>query len=162
MMRLSAKVNRTLEYNLAISGILMTLIVVLQVFFRYVLNHSLFWSEELARYLLIWLTFTGASVGYYRGAHPGVDFFHSRLSIKWQISSNLLVHLLSMALFGVMIVKGGAFAWFVRMQISPALSLPKWIIMGVVPVSGIILMVHGVAFFLRDIEGLMKSDESNR
>lgn len=155
MTLLSAKVNRTLEYNIAISGFLMTLIVIFQVFFRYVLNHSLFWSEELARYLLIWLTFTGASVAYFRGAHPGVDFFHSRLPGKWKYGVNLMVHLISISLFGVMIVKGGQFAWFVRMQISPALSLPKWIIMSVVPFSGIILMIHGVAFFLIDFQKMI-------
>ena len=47
----------------------MTAVIILQVFFRYVLKGSLPWSEELSRYLMIWVTFVGASIGVKRGAH---------------------------------------------------------------------------------------------
>lgn len=145
---LSSRLNAQVEYFLALSGIAMSLIVVLQVFFRYILNHSLFWSEELARYLLIWLTFFGASTAYYRGLHPGVDLLYSRVSDRWRWAARLMVHTASIALFGVMMVKGAEFAWFVRLQISPALSLPKWTVMAVIPLSGAVFMLHAVTFLL--------------
>ena len=70
--RFSRRTNTVIEQSLLGLGILMIGVVAAQVFFRYVLNHSLFWSEELARYILVWLTFLGASVAYRRGVHPRV------------------------------------------------------------------------------------------
>ena len=150
--RLSVWINKKVEYSIFIFGLAMTIIVVAQVFARYVLNASLFWSEELARYLLVWLTFLGASVAYRQGLHPGVDFFYTRMSSPWKRRSAIFVHLLSLALFGIMVVKGTAFAYFVRLQISPALSLPKWFIMAIVPVSGAIFCIHGTYFLLQEVK----------
>jgi len=149
---LSNRVNRRVEMVLFAMGFTMTLIVVVQVFARYVLNHSLFWSEELARYLLVWLTFLGASVAYHKGVHPGVDVCFTRLSPCRQQVTRIGIHLASLFLFGVMVVKGTAFAWFVRHQISPALSLPKWILMGIIPLAGVVLMIHGVRFLMDAIQ----------
>ncbi len=78
--RFSRSLNHWIEYLLFGLGFTMAIVVAVQVFFRYVLNQSLFWSEELARFLLVWLTFFGASVAYYRQANPGIDFLYSRMS----------------------------------------------------------------------------------
>jgi TRAP-type C4-dicarboxylate transport system permease small subunit len=130
----------------------MALIVAAQVFFRYVLNQSLFWSEELARYLLVWLTFLGASVAYYRRAHPGIDVLYSRMPCLIRKSSAVFVHLASIALFSVMIFYGFKFAYFVRLQISPALYLPKWIVLSIIPLSGLILIFHGITFLFKEFQ----------
>lgn len=151
--KVSRSINRWIEPLLFGLGLSMALIVVVQVFFRYVLNHSLFWSEELARYLLVWLTFLGASVAYRRELHPGIDVLVVRLPTFIQKVVAVCVHILSITLFGVMILFGIKFAYFVRSQISPALHLPKWIIFSIIPVSGLILMIHGVAFLLDEIKG---------
>ena len=149
----SDALNRNVERLLFVLGASMTLIVVVQVFARYVLNHSLFWSEELARFILVWLTFLGTSVAYHRGMHPGVDACFARLPFRWQQGVRVGIHMVSLLLFGLMVVKGVSFAWFVRLQISPALSLPKWVIMSIVPLSGGILMVHGIRFLAQTLRG---------
>ena len=46
--------------------------MLLQVFFRYVLNASLSWSEELTRLLFVWLTFLGFGLAAQRGALPTI------------------------------------------------------------------------------------------
>ena len=131
----------------------MSIIVAVQVFCRYVLNHSLFWSEELARYLLVWLTFLGASVAYYRNVHPGIDVIYARMPNSIQKITAITVHLVSMTLFGIMIIFGTKFSYFVRLQISPALNLPKWFIFTIIPISGLILMLHSLTFFLSELKG---------
>lgn len=117
----------------------MAMLVAAQVFYRYVLNNSLFWSEEMARYMLVWISFLGATTAYYRGLHPGVDFIVSRLSATPQKIAAILVHLISISLFLTITVAGFQFAYFVRQQISPALGIEKWVILAVIPISGIIL-----------------------
>lgn len=145
-------VNRLIEYLLFGLGLSMALLVAVQVFCRYILNSSLFWSEELARYMLVWLSFLGANVAYYRNLHPGVDTITSRLSASKQRISRILVHIMTMALGVVMLVSGAQFAWFVRMQISPALSIHKWIILVVIPLSGVLFFVYALLFFLKTIQ----------
>ena len=151
--RLSRSINHWAECSLFGLGFTMSIIVAVQVFCRYALNHSLFWSEELARYLLVWLTFLGASVAYRRGIHPGIDLVHVHMPASLQRISAIFIHVISMVLFGVMIFFGVKFSYFVRLQISPALYLPKWIIFSIIPVSGLIFMVHGVTFLLGEIQG---------
>ena len=131
----------------------MAIVVAAQVFFRYVLNRSLFWSEELARYLLVWLTFLGASVAYHRKLHPGIDVVYAKMPELLRKISAIVVHLASMGLFGVMIVYGYKFSYFVRLQITSALSLPKWIIFSIIPLSGLILLIHALAFLISDVKG---------
>jgi TRAP-type C4-dicarboxylate transport system permease small subunit len=151
--RISRRINGWVEILLFGLGATMAAIVAVQVFFRYALNHSLFWSEELARFFLVWLTFLGASVAYYRKAHPGVDVFVSRMSRSLQKLSQITVHASSTMLFVVMVFYGVKFSYFVRLQISPALHLPKWIIFSVIPVSGMILLVHALSFLVSELKG---------
>lgn len=130
----------------------MAILVAVQVFCRYILNSSLFWSEELARYMLVWLSFFGATVAYYRNLHPGVDALTSRLSAAKRRISQQLVYITTMGLAMIMVISGTQFAWFVRMQISPALSIHKWIILIVIPLSGTLLFVYALTFFLKTLK----------
>ena len=147
-----AAVNRVIEYLLFGLGFSMAILVAVQVFCRYILNSSLFWSEELARYMLVWLSFFGATVAYYRNLHPGVDALTTRISAAKQRISRLLVHVTAMGLALIMVISGTQFAWFVRLQISPALSIHKWIILIVIPLSGAVLFVYALAFFLKTLQ----------
>jgi len=142
-----SRLNQGVEFLLFALGLSMALLVAVQVFCRYVLNSSLFWSEELARYLLVWLSFLGATVAYYRGLHPGIDVLTSRLPRPARLFAHRFVQLVTMSLALVMIVAGIRFAWFVRHQISPALSLPKWTVLTVIPTSGLLLLLYGLLFF---------------
>lgn len=149
----SARINRVVEFLLSVLGLGMALLVAVQVFFRYALNNSIFWSEELARFLLVWLTFLGASVAYYRGAHAGVDFLYKRTGLGSRRAMNILVYLLSLAFFLVMVAYGWQFAHFIRLQVSAALSLPKWIPHSIIPLSGAILALHSLNFLWGELKG---------
>lgn len=151
--RLSRRTNVVVEQSLLGLGILMIGVVAAQVFFRYVLNHSLFWSEELARYILVWLTFLGATVAYRRGVHPRIDLFTSRLGSRGARAMRISAHLVAMAFLGVLVIYGAQFAYFVRLQISPALQIPKWTIMLVMPISGLIMLLHAAAAVAADLRG---------
>ena len=156
--QLSAAINRWVEYLLFRLGLSMALVVATQVFFRYVLNHALFWSEELARFMLVWLSFLGASTAYKRGLHPGVDVLTSRLPPSIRSACLHLVQIVSLALFSIMVVYGVRFAFFIRAQISPALYLPKWMVFAIIPASGLILAIHSLAF----IAAAYRDDRSDR
>jgi len=154
--RLSLACNRFTERSLLVLGLAMSVIVIVQVFCRYILNHSLFWSEELARYILVWLTFLGSCTAYYRGMHPGINLFYRRLPHHLKQVTRSLVLMLSLVFFLVMIWYGIEFSFFVRMQTTAALSLPKWIIFSIIPISGAVLSLHAIAM----LAGMFRSEKS--
>ena len=147
--RLSRYCNRYAEYFLLLLGVSMTATVILQVFCRYALNHSLFWSEELARYLLVWLTFIGATVAYHRNMHPWVDVVFKRLQRKNRSRVRQFVHVVSLIFFLILIWYGFSFAYFIRAQTTPALSLPKWLVFSIIPLCGLLFTLHCMAFLYR-------------
>lgn len=85
---------------------LMSLLIGAQVFMRYVMQDSLSWSEELARYSFIWATYIGVSCAVKRNAHICVDAFTSKLPEKMRHYATILSHLLFI-LFAAMVMKEG-------------------------------------------------------
>lgn len=150
--RISAAVNRAVEYMLCFLGMVMVAVVGAQVFSRYVLNHSIFWSEELARFILVWLTFLGATVAYRRRAHAGIDIISKRLPPSGRMAAKAVAHLSTLFFSVILVYFGIAFSYFVRLQISPALYLPKWIPHCIIAVSGAILAIHTLAFLFSDLK----------
>jgi len=66
------------------------ILTISQVFFRFVLGSPLIWSEELARFLLIWMTMLGSAVLSYDDSHLAVTAFIERLSPKARLIFDVL------------------------------------------------------------------------
>ena len=148
LQKISSAINRGSEWSLFALGFSMALITATQVFYRYVLNHSLFWSEELGRMLLVWISFIGATVAYKRKAHIGIDFLVQRLPAGISRKIKIATNLASLFFFSIMIIYGWKFALLIKLQKTPALGLAKSIPFAVIPLSGAIFMIHGITFLL--------------
>ncbi|WP_172961560.1 TRAP transporter small permease [Desulfovibrio ferrophilus] len=131
----------------------MVLVIGLQVFFRYALNDSLFWSEELGRMFLVWLTFIGATVAYRRGAHIGVDVVTSRLGSGTRRAVAVLTLTASLVFFVASAWGGWKLLGLLGFQTMPALGLSKQIPFAVVPFSFVVLTVHGLSLLLDELSG---------
>ena len=78
----------------------MAVVVFLQVIFRYALNLPLFWTEEFARYCLVWASLLGAGIAFKRGEHIAVTFFTERfLPGKKSILAAFLVDIFIFVIF---------------------------------------------------------------
>lgn len=77
--RINRNTVKLAQHIITISFTSMTIFVFAQVIFRYVLKQSLSWSEELATYLFIWLTFIGASVAMKERSHINVEIVISNI-----------------------------------------------------------------------------------
>ena len=148
----SGRANRITEVFLFVIGFGMAMVTGVQVFSRYVLNHSLFWSEEVGRICLVWISFLGASAAYKRRAHIGIDFVVARLPHNTQHLVAILVLLLSLVFFAVLIVYGSVFAFFIAGQKTAALGLPLAFPYLVIPLSGGLFSLHALSHLCRFLE----------
>ncbi len=99
-------------------------IVLTAVFFRYVLNHSLSWSDELVRYLFVWFTMLGAAVTLREREHIRVDFFVEKLSARYRRWAEVAI-LVGVSIFhAALIVLGACWVWSTRGSYTSALQWP--------------------------------------
>ncbi|WP_338787127.1 TRAP transporter small permease [Metabacillus sp. FJAT-53654] len=125
------------EYILIILSIVTVIIVFTQVFMRYVLGESLTWSEEVARYVFIWMIYIGVSYGVKKGEHLGVDAFPLLFEKKGKIIIDMIASF-SFFVFAVVITYYGFDIVLKVTRESAALGLPLgWIYSA--PVVGMLL-----------------------
>ena len=149
--RLGDGLERFLEYPVLILSILMTVSVLAGVFFRYVLRSPLGWSEEFARYIMIWMALLSVALCIWRHEHVGVTMFIKKLprmmaKIMIFISNGLVMLFLSVLLvYGLQMAERG------KAQIATGLGTTmKWWLMAV-PVSAGICMVMLLCKMILDI-----------
>jgi TRAP-type C4-dicarboxylate transport system permease small subunit len=128
----------------------MTLLVGFQIAGRFIFATSIFWSDEATRFLLIWISFLGMSVGTRRGAHPAVDSLVRGLPRHWARLVLTLTLILSLLFFAVMVVYGSILVVQTWPQRSVTLELRMGIPYLAVPVSGLLMFLHLAALGLRD------------
>jgi len=131
--------------NLVASIMLAIVVMVLwQVFSRYVLQAPSSVSEEISRFLLIWLGILGAAYGYSRDAHLSLDLFVSKMSAAKQKAIAYLVHLLILSFSIVVFVLGGIKLVFITLepvQTSAVLGIDVAIVYAILPISGVLFCV---------------------
>jgi TRAP-type C4-dicarboxylate transport system permease small subunit len=107
--------------------LLLTILLVVvgaQIFARYVLNHSLFWSEELARYLFIYLVFLGAAIVLRREGHIQVSFFVEKFPPLLRRGVAMLADTLLLAFVGIVLIQSVRLAILVWTVPTAALLIP--------------------------------------
>lgn len=131
----------------ALAGIMafMVLNVLWQVFSRYVLNSPSSFTDELARYLLIWLGVLGAS--YVSGAksHLALDLLKEKVSDSKKIVLDKVISLLILLFaLGAMVIGGSRLVYITYFlgQKSAALQLPLAVVYSIIPVSGLVIVLY--------------------
>ncbi|GHV53892.1 TRAP transporter small permease protein [Deltaproteobacteria bacterium] len=161
MVTLAASLNALsdrLDKVMRLIGVIFLMIIVmssfLQVFTRYVLNSSLFWTEECARFAFIWATMFGAAVGVKSKSHAAVDFLVSRLRGKAR-NINLLSVDIMILIMGVLLIYAGCeMLTLVHKQLSPALRIPMSYVYGGIPVGAVGIVVHALTNIVNTVAPL--------
>jgi TRAP-type C4-dicarboxylate transport system permease small subunit len=144
LQRLSEQVNILMEKLLLLAGIAIAIILFIQVLARY-LGSSLSWSEEVGRYLLITITFLGATVAYKRANFIGLAGFGARLGPFIEQAIVRLLQVLTLACFGLITWFGALYTLNSWEQTSTAVQMPMSIPLSVIPLSGVVFLLHVLA-----------------
>ena len=117
-----------------------TVLVSVQVFARYVLNDTPPWSEELCRYLFVWASFLGACVATGRAAHLGVDSLVVRLPVGLREVLRHAVTALIVAFTGLLVWQGAALVPAMASQRSPSMGISLQYVFMAIPIAGAIML----------------------
>jgi TRAP-type C4-dicarboxylate transport system permease small subunit len=123
--------TRLLELMGAALLVAIVFAVILQVFVRYVLEMSLIWTEELARYVMIWGAFVGAWLGVRKKAHFSIDTVAGQLGVsgRWMVVAASVLALLVVAYGGLTVVprlmgtRSPALQWSMGLVYAPVSAI---------------------------------------
>ncbi|GAA4245416.1 MULTISPECIES: TRAP transporter small permease [Winogradskyella] len=144
-MKLRKKVDKVLGTALAIIMGVMVINVLWQVFTRFVMGTPSSFTDELARYLMIWVGVLGAAYISGKRLHVAIDLLPSRLNKKGQTKLKIVVNWIIIVFCLAALVIGGlrlVYITFTLKQSSPALQIPLAVVYAIIPISGILIIYY--------------------
>jgi TRAP-type C4-dicarboxylate transport system permease small subunit len=142
--RISAALKRALECVVMAVMAVLVLDVLWGVFTRRALGHQSRWTEELATFLLVWVSLLGAAVAYGQRSHLGLDYFFNKLHPEAKRLAEIGINGI-VAVFAAVVMVGGGYVLVVRNlasgQLSAALQVEMaWVYLAV-PLSGLFILL---------------------
>lgn len=138
------------EYALLLLFPLMVAVVFTATLARYLNLFPMFWGEEVARYIMVFMAYIGAGLGMKRGAHVGVSFFTDRFrNVKIRI-------FLEGFRLGIIVFFCGMIMYYYRSiivhqismgQTTPALYIPMWVPYSAVPLGMFLVALRAFQAF---------------
>lgn len=153
-------VNKTTELVTSTFLVIMVVVVFLQIVSRIIIQSSFPWTEELSRFLMIWLTFLGAAFSFQYGAHIGITLITNKIPKKLQAILQIIVAFLCTILFAVLMVKGYELVMKSTTQVSPALGIPMNYVYMVIPLSGLLMTLNVIDVTIKQTLALWKGGTS--
>lgn len=143
MKRVYHFLNQAIAFMLISIFSLLVLDVLWQVFGRHVLEQSFSFTEEFARFALIWLTILGAAYLNGQRSHLSMDFWLNKLPPEQKVRRYKMIELLTGVFALVVMVIGGGNLVYTTLrlgQLSPAMQLPLGLVYAIVPLSGLMIL----------------------
>jgi len=160
MERIRHYLDKSLEWLLVALMGTMTLNVLWQVFTRFILRNPSSFTEELARYILVWLGLLGAAYGVGKKVHLAIDLLGPKLKGRTRHVADMFVHACVLLFAGVVMIFGGASLVNITntlQQISAALQIKLAYVYFAIPLSGLIIAFYAASSFWRSLTGWKNS-----
>lgn len=150
-MKLRNRIDFFLEKALILIMAVMVINVLWQVFTRYVTGSPSLFTDELARYLMIWVGILGAAYVSGKNMHVAIDILPQKAGPKTQKILASVVSGLIIAFALVAFVIGGlrlVYITYILGQHSPALNMPLYAVYLVLPISGLLIIFYKISDIL--------------
>ena len=132
----------------------MTILVLYQVFTRYILNSPAAFTEELVRYFLIWTGFIGAAYAFLTRQHMSLVLILDKLTPAKRRLLMAIIDILILV-FAIFVITIGGFklAMSARKVYSALLGIPRSLVYAMAPISGIFIIIAQFINIYEDITG---------
>ncbi|MEK5270130.1 TRAP transporter small permease [Aeribacillus sp. FSL K6-8394] len=144
-------VNKIVGYILAIMMGIMSVMVIIQVFNRSFFNFSLYWTEELTRYLMIYIVFLGSSIAVRQKKMISIELLPQMFTDNKRKFISVIVLLLSIGFYMIMLYWGIQILDQVKEQASPGMGLSMAIPYASIPIGGFLLALNAFALIIDEL-----------
>ena len=162
VLKLKKGMTSVLNWTLIVAVGLLVIDVCWGVFTRYVMGEQAKWTEELARFLLVWVAMLGGAVAFGTKGHLGVDYFVGKFDPEVQKLMSIVVNVIVLFFACSIFVYGGS-----RMvsdalameQMTPALGWKMGYVYLALPISGVFMVIYTIENMLETASGSVKETE---
>ena len=145
------------KYAIILMVPIMTGIIFLQVVLRYVFQSPFSWAEELARYLLIWITCLGSAYAIRDGMHISIGYLRSKLKGTAKTIVTVVVYVMTLGFFIYCIKEGMLFSFAQWTQRSTAMQIPMTIPYIAIPLGFGIMFLVALECLIDEIQNSTKN-----
>lgn len=142
LFNLSDAVDRISTFLFVMATAAFGFIMLVGVFFRYVLNRSLTWSDEVALIFFIWATLLAIASGYLHNKHVNLDLIIRKLPANWKVIANILSEGLTLGYLISLTISSIQHLPVVAEMITDALRLPITFLFSAIPFACLIMDIH--------------------
>lgn len=162
MQCVSKCVAKSVTILTTITTILLTLMVLnvfLLVLMRYIFLFSFSWSEELTRYLMIWMGLIGSSLLIKKREHIRMKFILDKLPDFYSKIIDIFFYFIESAFLLLLIYKGAIWAISMKTVTSPAMQMSMlWVAISI-PISAILMLLYSVINIAEDVKNISKLND---
>ena len=146
--------DKILSIACAVLLTFMTVLVLIQVFSRYILNSPVAFTEELVRYSLIWTGFIGAAYAFSTREHMSLTLIRDKFTGKAHTALLVVIDglILLMAIF-VFTIGGFKLAVSASREFSALLGIPRSLVYSIAPISGVFIVLAQIINIYADVTG---------
>jgi TRAP-type C4-dicarboxylate transport system permease small subunit len=155
----SQRLNWLIERLCALLVALMILDVWLGIVSRYLVDMQITWTEELARYIMIWAALLAISCGVYYREHVGLMLILEALPRKLHHATRLLIDLLGIAFFIILIYYGFNMTRDGATQYATIFNMTMTLPYAAVPVSAAMATLQLVLVAIKDFTRLFVKED---
>lgn len=145
--------DRLLDWLLVVVLASMGAVVAANVFCRFVLSFSIYWGDEAAQALLVWLTFLGAAAAVRDRAHYSFDYLARTTSGRSQLALGVLSRVITIAALVAFLYWSLQVAWGIRPWIMPAMEISRFWVYAAGPVGSVFMLLYAV----RDLARVLRN-----
>ncbi|GEN23649.1 TRAP transporter small permease [Halomonas cupida] len=153
--------NRVIGWLLALLLLVMTVLIFWQFFARFVVGKPLFFSEEIARFAMIWLTFIGAGYAYRKGLLISVDIVLEYAGPRLATVMRVLIILCSLSFALILVHYGFNLVERVSHQIAPSTRVSMMWPYLAVPLGGLVIVVNSLGLLLDEVDAASRTGEAS-
>jgi len=153
--RLRICIDKFCTWSSALLMAYLAVICVTQVFFRYILNNSISWSEETMRFSFLWLVFLGATTCINDDSSLIIDLFYNKTKgTKIEAPYNLVMQILIIVSSYILLKYGWSYTIGYGARVSGALEIPMFFIFVSMPLCALIMIIHSINKVIHIIIGM--------
>jgi TRAP-type C4-dicarboxylate transport system permease small subunit len=150
--------RQPLEFSLCVILVSIVGVTFIQVLFRYIFHLSLAWSEELARYLFLWLAALASAYAFKTKSHFALRFLVKRFGKGLQKATATFVSFVLVVFLMIFIWKAAEFTFSMAKQVAPSTQMSMAVPYSSAVVGGVLMLYYVLRNWWSDVREKEKPD----